>query len=399
MTAERAPAGAHTRGEDVPGAIMSARAPKLLHVFPSFSIGGQQTRFATIANRLGRGFRHLLISLDGRQEAMTLLDRDLDCALLPLPPAAPLARLRRIARVSKEAAADALITYNWGASEWAAVNRVWLGRPHIHFEDGFGADEADRQKRRRIWMRSVFLRRSALVVPSRKLAAIAVDLWRLDPRRVHYIPNGIDPARFDALGRTGEPFFSRRDGECIIGSFSPLRREKNIARLLQAFARIADGQLPARLIICGEGPERAGLEALAARLNIAARVTFTGHVPRSEAVMGAFDVLAITSDTEQMPYAVLEAMAARLPVLATDVGDIALMVAEDNRPFVVPREDPDRLARALATLCTDEGLRRRLGRDNRRRVEEVFRIDAMVEAFHRVLCAAIAGSRGGGRRP
>jgi glycosyltransferase involved in cell wall biosynthesis len=362
----------------------------LLHVFPSFSIGGQQTRFATVANRLGRRFRHLLISLDGRHQATTLLDRDLDFALLSVPAANPIARLYRIMKMSGETSADTLITYNWGATEWAMINRVWIGRPHIHLEDGFGADEADRQKRHRIWIRSLFLRRSAVVVPSQKLAGIAVDLWRLDPRHVHYIPNGIDPGRFDDLARTGDPFFRRRDDECVIGSFSPLRREKNIARLLRAFADAVPSGMPARLIVCGEGPERAALEELALGLGIAARVTFTGHVPRSEAIMGAFDILAITSDTEQMPYAVLEAMAARLPVLATDVGDIAVMVAEENRPFVVARDDPDRLARALATLCAADDLRRQLGRRNRQRVEQVFGIDAMVAAFDRLLSAAIA---------
>ncbi|HZU89443.1 MAG TPA: glycosyltransferase family 4 protein [Stellaceae bacterium] len=365
--------------------------PILLHVFPSFSIGGQQTRFATIANRLGRRFRHLVISLDGRQQAAALLDRDLDFTLLPLPAMRPIARLRRIVQMSGETSADALITYNWGATEWAMVNRVWIGRPHIHLEDGFGADEADRQKRRRVWIRSLFLRRSAVVVPSRTLAGIAVDVWRLDPRHVHYIPNGIDPGRFDNLPRSGDPFFRRRDDECVIGSFSPLRREKNIARLLRVFAQTTvPPEIPTRLIVCGDGPERAALEELARRLGIAARVTFTGHVPRSEAVMGAFDILAMTSDTEQMPYAVLEAMAARLPVLATDVGDIAMMVAEKNRPFIVARDDPDRLAEALATLCAAADLRRRLGCRNRRRVEQAFGIDAMVEAFDRLLSAATA---------
>lgn len=365
-------------------------APTLLHVFPSFAIGGQQTRFATIANRLGRRYRHLLISLDGRQQATALLDRDLDFAILPVPPAGLPARLRGIVRMSKKAGADALITYNWGATEWAIVNRVWSGRPHIHLEDGFGADEADRQKRRRIWVRSLFLRRSSVVVPSRKLAETAIGLWRLNAQRVHYIPNGIDCTRFDDLSRTGEPFFQRRADECVIGSFSPLRREKNIARLLRAFAGIASSEIPARLIICGDGREQAALKTLADRLGIAARVTFTGHVPRSEAVMGAFDILALTSDTEQMPYAVLEAMAARRPVLATDVGDIAMMVAEENRPFVVARDDPDRLTRALGTLCASADLRHRLGHRNRQRVAQVFTVETMVEAFHRILSAAVA---------
>lgn len=100
--------------------------------------------------------------------------------------------------------------------------------------------------------------------------------------------------------------------------------------------------------------------------------------------MGAFDAFAMTSDTEQMPYAVVEAMAARLPVLATDVGDIAMMVAAENRPFVVPRDSPAPLAAALAHLCADPELRRRLGAANRSRAEERFAIPPMVAAFRGV---------------
>jgi glycosyltransferase involved in cell wall biosynthesis len=365
--------------------------PTLLHVFPTFAIGGQQTRFATIANGLGRAFRHRLISLDGRDEAVALLDHDLDFAVLPAPPMAahPIDHLHRIGAASAQAGADALITYNWGAIEWAIANWLRLRRPHIHFEDGFGPDEADRQKRRRVVTRSLVLRRSAVVVPSRKLMDIAVRVWRLAPQRVHYIPNGIDPTRFDGISRTGDPFFQRRDGECIVGSFSPLRGEKNIGRLLRTFARLAPADLPIRLVICGDGPEGATLRRLCEELKVASRVTFTGHVPRPEAVMGAFDIFTLTSDTEQMPYALLEAMAARLPVLATDVGDIAAIVSEENRPYVVMRDDLDGLAGALATLCRSGQLRRDLGERNRRRIERDFRIDPMVQDFRKIISTAI----------
>jgi glycosyltransferase involved in cell wall biosynthesis len=132
------------------------------------------------------------------------------------------------------------------------------------------------------------------------------------------------------------------------------------------------------------------LTELAGHLGITDRVTFTGHVPRPEAVMGAFDLFAITSDTEQMPYAVVEAMAARLPVLATAVGDIPAMVCEENQPFIVPPEDAHGLAAALTRLCKDERLRRRLGHANRVKVQEQFGIAAMADAFHRILVQATA---------
>src|SRR5580765_1466632 len=95
--------------------------PTLLHVFPTFAVGGQQTRFATIANRLSSVVRHRLVSLDGRDQAAALLDPKLDFKLLPAPPPAfnPLARLRRITALSTAAGHDVLVTYNWGAIEFA----------------------------------------------------------------------------------------------------------------------------------------------------------------------------------------------------------------------------------------------------------------------------------------
>src|SRR5579885_2190937 len=120
-----------------PGAVISM-TPTLLHVFYSLAVGGQQTRFVTIANHLGRRFRHHLVSLDGDISAVSLLDRDLDFTVLPAPAHAGniVHRLSLIARFDAHAA-DVLVTYNWGAIEWALVNRIWLRRPHIHLEDGF----------------------------------------------------------------------------------------------------------------------------------------------------------------------------------------------------------------------------------------------------------------------
>jgi glycosyltransferase involved in cell wall biosynthesis len=369
--------------------------PVLLHVFPTLAIGGQQTRFTVIANRLGRAFSHRLISLDGQDAATALLDCGVDYALLPAPAyrGNPIERLRGILTASAWNGADILVTYNWPAIEWAIVNRIRFRRPHIHLEDGFGPDESDRQKMRRVVARRLTLPKSMVVVPSLNLVKIARTLWQLEPKRVAYIPNGIDPLRFDHASNNGAPFFERHARECVIGSFSPLRREKNLARLLRIFAEAAaTSPSPVRLVICGDGPEAPVLRDLAQRFGVADRTTFTGHIPKPEAVMGAFDLFAMTSDTEQMPYAVLEAMAARLPVLATAVGDIAAMVSEENRPFIVARDDQSRLVAALQRLCSDPDLRRRLGQANRARVEKKFTIPPMADAFHQILVAATASS-------
>jgi glycosyltransferase involved in cell wall biosynthesis len=363
----------------------------LLHVFPSFAIGGQQARFATIANRLGRAFRHQLISLDGRDEATSLLNPLVDFELLPQPDRfiGAARRLREIAQTSRKVGADGLITYNWGSIEWAIVNRWYYRRPHIHFEDGFGPDEADRQKPHRVLVRRCALQRSVIVVPSRNLERLARIQWRLKPEMIRYIPNGIDSSRFDGMPAEGGPYFARRADECIIGSFSPLRPEKNIGRLLRAFAEIVAARSAVRLIICGDGPELNHLRELAQNLGVADKAAFVGHVIKPETVMGAFDLFAMTSDTEQMPYAILEAMAAGLPIASTAVGDIPVMVADENRPFIVPGDDSHQLGLALAQLCNDAGLRHRVGEANRKRVEQSYSIEPMVDAFRQTIVEVI----------
>ena len=97
--------------------------------------------------------------------------------------------------------------------------------------------------------------------------------------------------------------------------------------------------LPARLVIVGDGPERAALERLSRRARAGRAGGFAGHLADPAPLYAGFDIFALSSDTEQMPLSVLEAMASGLPVAATDVGDVAAMLAAENQAFVTPLDD------------------------------------------------------------
>jgi glycosyltransferase involved in cell wall biosynthesis len=217
---------------------------------------------------------------------------------------------------------------------------------------------------RLLWLEHGLLRIEALlsylgtvVVPSQALADYAVA--RGFPRgRLRVIPNGITVRR-------REPRPAREP--VVIGTAALLERRKGIDVLVEASARLAT---PHRLVVYGDGPLRGELEALARRLGVPAE--FRGFVPDAAARVDDLDVFVLPSRGENLPIAILEAMAAALPVVATRVGGVPEVVADAETGLLVEPEDVDGLAGALDRLARDAALRERLGRAGAARIAARF---------------------------
>ena len=206
-----------------------------------------------------------------------------------------------------------------------------------------------------------------------------------------YIPNGIDVARFTGGSRDE----SRRAlgipaHAVVIGSVGALRPEKNLSALIEAFAAltVADSWL----VIAGDGPSRPGLQETAARLGVADRVRFSGHVSDTPALYSALDIFAMSSSTEQLPMALLEAMASGLPCLCTDVGDSADALGTSNAPEIVPANVPDAYRAALSELASSPAARQAIGARNRERCARFYSGDDMVRRYADVYEAGIGRS-------
>ena len=185
---------------------------------------------------------------------------------------------------------------------------------------------------------------------------------------------------FDSASAIGSPLSCPGTGP-VIGTVAALRDEKNLGRLIRVFRLL---ERPARLVIVGDGPARAGLEALVTELGLTGQVYFAGHVGDPSVFYRGFDVFALSSDTEQMPLSVLEAMAAGLPVASTDVGDVRHMVAPENGPFIAAREDAA-LARVIGTLLDMPQSARAIGEANRAKVERDYDQRTMFRAYGALL--------------
>ena len=366
--------------------------PHILHVHGSFSLGGKEARAIQLMNIWGDKARHSIVSAD--PDAMGARAA-IDPAVAVDYPDGPsfagkpgLARYREIRAFLKQF--DLILTYNWGSMDAVMAHRLAAPSaglpPLIHHEDGFNADEANGLKTKRNLFRRVALQRAhGMVVPSVRLEGIARTVWKQPAGKVHLIRNGIDIPRYamppapDAI-----PGLVRSPGKLLVGTLAGLRAVKNIPRLVRAVAAHKDRL---QLVVVGEGPERDAILAEAAAHGLD-DIHMAGFMDRPWRFVGLFDIFALSSDSEQFPISLVEAMAAGVPAASMDVGDVANMVAPDNRPFVVP--DEAGLADALGVLAADADLRARLGAANRQRAQRDYAERDMVDAYAALYGEALA---------
>lgn len=361
--------------------------PHILHIFPSFATGGVQLRIVDVANRLGDAFTHTLLALDGQTDARTRLwpETPLKVETDPGWPSS-LAALPTFRRYLRRYAPDLVCTYNWGSMNWAFAAAT-MPAPHLHFESGFSIDEAVAPLRRRTLFRRLALRRAAaLVVPSETLYELARGNRWAPERRLRWIVNGVDVSYYRRDSAASAPSVPPP----TVTAVAPLRREKRLDRLIAAACSVGE---EVEIRLCGDGPERPALEAMARQSPEKLRVAFLGMLADIRPVLAKSAVFAITSQTEQMPNALLQAMAMELPVIAFDAGDIRRILPDPQRAFVFAQEDERGFRQGLSALLGDAGLRRRLGALNRKRVCEDYTMDRMVEAYRKLYEDTLAAGR------
>ncbi|MGD0629618.1 MAG: glycosyltransferase family 4 protein [Terracidiphilus sp.] len=228
-----------------------------------------------------------------------------------------------------------------------------------------------------------------------RIVAVSADVRQrllkagVDAKRISMIRNGIDLRPFDhapallkhELGWTA----------CLlVGLAGRLSFEKGVDIFLHAAARVL-AQLPdAKFVVAGDGPEQAALDALINELGIRASVRMLGRRTDMPSFYASLDVLVSSSRTEGLPIGILEAMASRLPLVATPVGEIPTLIEDGRTGMLAAVENQESLAEAIVVLLRNPERREQLGAAARQRVEDEFSAARMTADYLRVYEDALA---------
>ena len=374
----------------------------IVHVVHGFSVGGLENGLVNLVNRMPRErWRHAIVSLthvSGRF-AERVERADVQFIELDKRPGHLVRDYPRLYRLFKQLKPAIVHTRNLAALE-AAVPAWAAGVPvRIHGEHGWNLNDPDGRRRRYQAVRRLYRPFvSRYVALSHHLEEYLERTVGVPPRRLSQIYNGVDTERFRPAGERarieGCPFGEPED--FVIGWVGRMDPVKGLSTLLAAFARAVQ-RLPSaathlRLALVGDGPERAKVEALVAEHKLGERVWFAGERADVAELMRGFDCFALPSLGEGISNTILEAMASRLPVVASRVGGNAELIESGMTGRLVPACDPEALAEALLAYFRDRALARRHGKAARRVAETRFSLSRMVSDYGGLYESALAAA-------
>jgi glycosyltransferase involved in cell wall biosynthesis len=326
----------------------------IAHVLSSFGMGGQERVALDLAKQQREaGHRVLAVSLAPLPEGPTAkafraVHVETDTVSKRGPSFDPTLSVR-LAKVLLEHRVDVVHTHNPQPLIYGSPAAALARAACVHSKHGINPDP-----NRRMWLRraaSSIVDAYVAVTPS--LARTALRNHECEPSQLHVISNGIDIHRFrpdpDARLRIRAELGIPEDA-WVVGTVGRLAPEKNQGLLIDSMAPMLDKRR--HLVIVGDGPERAALEARAAATLRPEFVHFTGARNDAQALLAAFDCFALTSSSEGLPLGLIEAMATRLPVVSTAVGGVPDLVEQGVTGFLVDSGDQLDLTKRLIWLST-----------------------------------------------
>jgi len=353
----------------------------------TLELGGAELLAARIARQLRDRYRFVFVCLEtmGRL-GDELLANGFAVHVLDKRPGVDRVVIRRLKSLIRKEWIDLVHAHQYGPYLYAAMARFPRGHPPILLTE-HGRHFPDRVRRSHLLVNRLLLgRKDRLFGVGKRVRLALIDNEGFPRDRVGVIYNGIDIDGFGDTRRVREEVrheLGLRPGDFAIVQAARLQPVKDHATAVRAMARVAAIRTDVRLFLAGDGPLAGEIDDLIGRLGLEAQVVRLGVRSDVKRLLGAADLVLMSSLSEGIPLSLIEGMAAGLPVLATRVGGIPEMVEEGRTGLLVAAEDDEAMARQILYLAEDAAARDRLGQAGRERASDLFSEERMVAEYDR----------------
>jgi sugar transferase (PEP-CTERM/EpsH1 system associated) len=365
---------------------------RILHVLDNMGRGGMQNGLVNLIEHLDHErFEHIICSTrylaeekahqfpPDRVRVMCVGSKEKQSRL----------QIGALARTIKELQPDLVHSRNWGGAEAVLAGRWAHGPALIHSEHGLDPDTVASEPWRRIaFRRLAFELADKVVCVSDQLRQLYSKRVGFPQRKMTVIHNGVDSRKFspDAEARIAiRRELGIADGDLCIGCVGRLSPIKDYPTVLRAVEELNKTAANWRLLVIGEGPERAKLEEMmGAHPDWRQRIVFAGLSTRIPKLLNAMDIYVLASITEGISNSLLEAMATGLPVVVTATGGNPEVVVDGASGVLFPVGDSMSLAGHLVRLQARPAERGELGAQALRRVCNSFSLEAMVHCYEQL---------------
>lgn len=394
----------------------TSQPPLVLHVIYSLGAGGLENGLVNIINRSPKDrYRHAIVCLtESGAFAQRLSDSEVQVFELHKAAGHDLRMYWRLWRLIRRLRPSLVHTRNLAALETQLLGVCFPRCRRVHGEHGRDMEDLEGKNRKYRMLRRILQPLvHRYITVSRDLYRWLIEDVQIPPRKVRQIYNGVDGDRFNARRAkdharqlpTGLPWHILAGaGEIVVGSVGRLVPVKSQDTILEAVHRLREEspELGRRLrcVLVGEGPERANLEQRIHQLRLEDCVVLAGEREDIPDLLACMDIFLLPSLGEGISNTILEAMAAGLPVIASDVGGNPELVQQEVTGLLVGTRDVAALSAAIARLAADPELRIRMGNAARKRIDADFSwenaVSSYLSVYDELLPRSCLGTQSGG---
>jgi glycosyltransferase involved in cell wall biosynthesis len=372
------------------------RGVRFAHLIESDGPGGAERMLASVARELqAAGSHNVVIAPAGGEGwlARELSGTGVEVELYRLDRPVSRTFARWLTETLRRHRSDVVHSHEFTMAVYGAWAARRAGAGHVFTMHG-SRYYADRVQRR-VAMRLASLFSSSVVTVSHSLARhLAHDLW-IRPSRIVTIPNGVRPMPLTQSTLRDE--LRLGSGDQLVVAVGNLYPVKGHVYLLEAFAQLAARYPALHVAIAGRGELEPSLRERSRHLQVSDRFHLLGLRSDVGNVLAGADVFVLPSLSEGVPLALLEAMLAGRPVIASAVGEVPMVLNDGRAGILVPAGDPAALANALAALLADPTRARRLGAAARERAGAAYTFDAMMDSYLTLYAKALRNHANDGR--